>query len=208
MIGQSSFVGEERAPARAPAAGDVVGGKYRLISVLGEGGMGVVFEAEHLRLRRRVAIKFLRSEFLAIPEAVERFEREARASSRIQGTHGVEMLDVDTDVDGRPFLVMELLQGRDLEAEIRLRGALPVAEAVALVLKACAAVAEAHAAGIVHRDLKPSNLFLAEVAGAKVVKTLDFGISKSAREPEPSVTSAYATVGTPLYMSPEQLRSS
>jgi len=170
--------------------------------------MGVVFEAEHLRLRQSVALKFLKADVLVLPDAVERFEREARASCRMRGPHVVHVLDVDTDEDGRPFMVMELLRGRDLEAELTARGALPVQEAVDIVLQACAAAAEAHAAGIVHRDLKPSNLFLSEEAGARVVKVLDFGISKIARDAEPAVTSTSVTVGTPLYMSPEQVRSS
>ncbi len=206
----SSVVPEEGAP-RTPAAGDVVCGKYRLLRPLGEGGMGLVFEAEHLRLRQSVAIKFLRHEVLSLPDAVERFEREARASARLRGPHVVQVLDVDTDERGRPYMVMELLRGRDLEAELRVRGPFPVAGAVDLVLQACVAIAQAHAAGIVHRDLKPSNLFLTEEAGKRVLKVLDFGISKIAPDPDAppaSATSTCVTVGTPLYMSPEQMRSS
>jgi serine/threonine protein kinase len=206
----SSDVVEETA-ARIPAAGDVVCGKYRLLRPLGEGGMGLVFEAEHLRLRQSVALKFLRSEVLALPDALERFEREARASARIRGPHVVQVLDVDTDERGRPYMVMELLRGRDLEAELRVHGPFPVERAVDLVLQACVAVAQAHAAGIVHRDLKPSNLFLTEEAGKRVLKVLDFGISKIAPDADAapaSATSTCVTVGTPLYMSPEQMRSS
>ncbi len=191
------------------AFGDRIGGKYRLLRQLGEGGMGVVFEAEHLRLGQRVAIKFLREEVLAMPDAVVRFEREARATCRIHGSHVAQVLDVDTDERGRPYIVMELLRGRDLEAELQERGALPVREAVDWVLQACAAVADAHAAGIVHRDLKPSNLFLAEEHGTRVLKVLDFGISKIACEDRSeALTSVALTVGTPLYMSPEQVRCS
>jgi serine/threonine-protein kinase len=191
----------------APEIGDVVGGKYRLSRLLGEGGMGIVFEAEHLRLMQRVAIKWLRPDVLAMPDALERFDREARAICRMRGPHVAHVMDVDADGFGRPYMVMELLQGRDLEVELQTRGALPISEAVDWTLQACAAIAEAHKAGIVHRDLKPSNLFLAEEAGARVVKVLDFGISKLARD-EPSVTTATVTLGTPLYMSPEQVRSS
>jgi serine/threonine-protein kinase len=190
-----------------PCPGEVVGGKYRLTRALGEGGMGVVFEAEHLRLRQSVAIKYLRTDVLAQADAVERFEREARASCRMRGPHVVHVIDVDADTRGRPYIVMEMLRGRDLEAELRARGALPVAEAVDWILQACAALSGAHAAGIVHRDLKPSNLFLAEEAGTRVLKVLDFGISKVALD-EPTMTAAAVTVGTPLYMSPEQVRSS
>jgi serine/threonine-protein kinase len=206
----SSDVVDETA-VRIPAAGDVVCGKYRLLRPLGEGGMGLVFEAEHLRLRQSVAIKFLRSEVLVMPDALERFEREARASARLRGPHVVQVLDVDTDERGRPYMVMELLRGRDLEAELRVHGPFPVERAVDLVLQACVAVAQAHAAGVVHRDLKPSNLFLTEEAGKRVLKVLDFGISKIAPETDPappSATSTCMTVGTPLYMSPEQMRSS
>jgi len=208
---ETSSVVCEEGTARTPTAGDVVCAKYRLLRPLGEGGMGLVFEAEHLRLRQSVAIKFLRQEVLALPDAVERFEREARASARIRGPHVVQVLDVDTDERGRPYMVMELLRGRDLEAELRVRGPFPIAAAVDLVLQACVAVAQAHAAGIVHRDLKPSNLFLTEEAGKRVLKVLDFGISKispDADAPPASATSTCVTVGTPLYMSPEQMRSS
>ena len=191
------------------APGDTIGGKYRVVRQLGEGGMGLVFEAEHLRLGQRVAMKFLRSDALAMPDAVARFEREARACCRIRGPHIAHVLDVDTDEGGRPYIVMELLRGRDLEAELGSRGALPLREAVDWVLQACAAVAEAHAAGIVHRDLKPSNLFLSEERGTRVLKVLDFGISKIACEDRSdALTSAGLTVGTPLYMSPEQVRCS
>lgn len=208
MNGTSSTVCEQAASPPPPRAGELVCGRYRLLRPLGEGGMGLVFEAEHLRLRQSVAIKFLRPEVLAMPDAIERFEREARASCRMRGPHVVHVLDVDTDELGRPFMVMELLHGRDLEAELRARGALSVTEAVDWVLQACAAVAEAHQAGIIHRDLKPSNLFLAEEFGSRVVKVLDFGISKISVDAEPAVTGVAVTMGTPLYMSPEQVRSS
>lgn len=193
--------------ATRPLPGEIVGGRYRLLRLLGEGGMGLVFEAEHVRLRQRVAIKFLRPEVAMLPEAVERFEREARASACIRGANVVHVADVDTDARGRPYIVMELLRGRDLQAELQARGPLPIAVAVDWVLQACAAASQAHAAGIVHRDLKPANLFLAEEAGTRIVKVLDFGISKIAVE-EAAVTATAVTIGTPLYMSPEQVRSS
>jgi serine/threonine-protein kinase len=186
----------------------MVGAKYRLIRPLAEGGMGVVFEAMHLRLRRGVAIKFPRPEVLPLSGAVERFEREARASGRMRGPHVVHVLDVDTDEGGRPYIVMELLRGRDLEAELRARGPLPIPQAVDWALQACRAVAHAHGAGVIHRDLKPSNLFLAEEAGVSVIKVLDFGVSKTAEDAETATTTTAVSVGTPLYMSPEQVRSS
>lgn len=194
--------------AKPPVRGAVVSGKYRLLRPLGRGGMGLVFEAEHLRLGQRVAIKFLRPDLVSFPDACSRFEREARASARLRGPHVVQVIDVDTDSEGLPYIVMERVRGRDLEAELRARGRLPIAEAVDYVLQACAALAEAHAAGIVHRDLKPSNLFLADECGMRVLKVLDFGISKISQESEAWVTSAAITLGTPLYMSPEQVRSS
>jgi serine/threonine-protein kinase len=208
MNESSSIVAEEAQRPPVPKTGERISGKYRLGEPLGEGGMGIVFEAEHMRLRQSVAIKFLRPEVLAMPDAMERFEREARASGRMRGPHVVQVLDVDNDEFGRPYMVMELLRGRDLEVEIQARGALPVPEAVDWVLQACAAVTEAHQAGIIHRDLKPSNLFLAEEFGKRVVKVLDFGISKLAVDAEPAVTGIAVTMGTPLYMSPEQVRSS
>jgi serine/threonine-protein kinase len=186
----------------------VVGEKYLLVRPLGEGGMGLVFEAAHLRLRRNVAIKFLRPDALTMPDALARFEREARATAGMRSPHVVHVLDVDSDQFGRPYIVMELLRGHDLETELRSRGPLPIAQAVDFVLQACAAVRDAHEAGVVHRDLKPSNLFLSYENGAQVIKVLDFGISKIACESEPWVTSTAVTVGTPLYMSPEQVRSS
>ena len=208
MNESSSVLGHGAPVVLMPRVGDVVGGKYRLTRRIGEGGMGVVFEAVHSRLRQSVAIKFLRPDVLLLPDAVERFDREARASGRMRGPHVVHLLDVDTDVAGRPYMVMELLRGRDLEAELRAHGPMSVPEVVDWALQACAALTAAHAAGIVHRDLKPSNLFLAEESGARVLKVLDFGISKFSREADLAVTSTAMIVGTPLYMSPEQVRSS
>ena len=203
----SATANERAATPPLPDVGDLAGGKYRLVRLLGKGGMGIVFEAEHVRLRQSVAIKYLRPELIALPDAVARFEREARAISRMRGPHAARIVDVDRDDLGRPYMVMEVLRGRDLEVELRARGRLPIEEAVDWVLQACAAIAQAHAAGIVHRDLKPSNLFLASEGDALVLKVLDFGISKLARDdPEPTTTSD--CVGTPIYMAPEQLRSS
>jgi serine/threonine protein kinase len=207
MLEASSMTACKLGASQPPSPGDVVCGRYRLIRLLGEGGMGLVFEAEHLRMRQSVAVKFLRPEVLARPGAIARFEREARASASIRGPHVVQVLDVDTDEHGRPYMVMELLRGRDLEAELHARGALPVAEAVDLVLQACVGVAQAHARGIIHRDLKPSNLFLAAEAGKHVLKVLDFGISKIVIDAELCLTSDAVTIGTPLYMSPEQMRA-
>jgi serine/threonine protein kinase len=189
-----------------PEPGDTIDGKYSLVRVLGTGGMGVVFEAEHLRLKQRCAIKMLSPEMLRETEIIHRFEREARASALLKSPHVTRVTDVATTPDGVPYIVMELLVGRDLDGELQAHGRIPFPLAVDYLLQACAAVAEAHAAGIIHRDLKPGNLFLAQDPDGVMVKVLDFGISKM-MEDDSKLTSAGMTMGTALYMSPEQLRS-
>lgn len=180
-------------------------GKYEIVRPIGRGGFGLVYEAKHLGLRARVAIKVLLREGRQHPQTLERFRREAWASAQIASPHVVRVTDVDVLEDGTPFIVMELLQGRDLEAELQARGRLPIRELVGYVLQAASAIHEAHLRGVVHRDLKPNNLFLAEHGGTRSIKVLDFGLSKIASEL--SVTKTRAQLGTPLYMSPEQLRS-
>ncbi len=190
--------------------GDVVDGKYRIDGVLGAGGMGVVLRATHLGLDRKVAIKFLLAEALARPDIVARFAREARAAAKIMSEHVARVLDVGALASGAPYLVMEYLEGEDLERVLASRGRLGVDEAAGYVLEACEAVAEAHAAGIVHRDLKPANLFLAGRAdGSKAVKVLDFGMSKvaSAGAASFALTTAKTVLGSPLYMAPEQMEN-
>jgi len=189
-----------------PEPGETFAGKYVILRRLGEGGMGVVYEALHRRLKKRVAIKVLQNEALQSPDVVARFEREARTAEQLKGPHVARVLDVDNLPDGAPFMVMELLEGVDLAAEMEARP-IPLSEAVGYILEACAAMSEAHALGIVHRDLKPGNLFIAEQGERRRIKILDFGISKLSREREVSVTSTQSTLGTPLYMSPEQIRS-
>ncbi len=211
------------APPRPPAAqalprsclpGDVIAGKYAIVRVLGEGGMGVVFEATHLKLRQRVALKMLLPDMLSHEIIVTRFEREARAAGQLRNRHAARVMDVDVTVDGLPYMVMEFLQGHDLQTELEQRGRLPCEEAVDYVLQACSAMIEAHQLGIVHRDLKPANLFLAhdgdphETRDSRIVKVLDFGISKVQNEGDASLTTAESVMGTALYMSPEQVRSS
>ncbi|MGA3122604.1 MAG: serine/threonine-protein kinase [Polyangiaceae bacterium] len=195
--------------------GDVLGGKYRIERVLGVGGMGVVVAARHIELDSRVALKFLLPELVASPEAVARFAGEARAAVQIQNEHVARVLDVGTLDNGAPYMVMEFLEGRDLSTWLEQRGPLPVEQAVEFILQACVAVADAHRLGIIHRDLKPANLFcIRRTDGQFVVKVLDFGISKLRRTPEGdrasgmSVTKTSALMGSPLYMSPEQMRSS
>ena len=196
----------------APASGTLIADKYRVERVLASGGMGVIVEAEHAALGQRVAIKFLLPEGAENAELVERFLREARAAARLRSDHVVKVFDIGTDDRGVPFMVMELLEGNDLSAEISTRGPLPVAEATSYIVEALDAIVEAHAAGIVHRDLKPSNLFLTGKAGsARRIRVLDFGISKISAGadavPNAVLTSTKSMLGSPGYMSPEQVRS-
>jgi serine/threonine protein kinase len=192
--------------AELPEPGTLFADKYVIESQLGGGAAGVVLSATHRELRQRVAIKVLRD---AGAVASERMIREARAAIALQSEHVVRVMDVGRD-QGRVFLVMEQLEGADLASVLKSRGPLPVAEAVDCVLQACAGVAEAHARGVVHRDLKPSNLFLTKRAdGSPLVKVLDFGISKSSeaeQETEASLTGPAEVLGSPMYMSPEQVR--
>jgi serine/threonine protein kinase len=200
--------------ANAPVnPGDVLDGKYRVVGTLGAGGIGVVVEAVHAQLERQVAIKFLLPDANRIPHVVARFTREARAAARLKGEHVTRVLDVGALPDGSPYMVMEYLAGTDLSQVVAERGSLAIVDAVDYVLQACEALAEAHAARIVHRDLKPANLFLTRTAdGEPLVKVLDFGISK-ALDSEPgtaglALTASTTMIGTPLYMSPEQMRDS
>ena len=186
--------------------GDVIDNKYRVEGILGEGGMGVVVAAMHLELEKRVALKFLLPEAFSNLEAVQRFVREARAASKIHSEHVARIYDTGRLEDGSPFQVMELLDGEDLAKVLSTRGAVAVEDAVSYVLQASEALAEAHAAGIVHRDLKPANLFLARKQDrTTILKVLDFGISKNLASTEKGLTRSNAIVGSPFYMSPEQL---
>ena len=190
--------------------GDVLAGKYRVERVLGRGGMGVVVAALHLQLQQRVALKFLLPEGLQRPEMLARFSREARAAARIRSEHVARVVDVGTLDSGVPYIVMEYLEGGDLSEHLAKHGPLAVARAAELALEACEGLAEAHALGIVHRDLKPANLFLARSTDrTDCLKILDFGISKivSPDEPEFNMTQTGAVVGSPYYMSPEQMQS-
>lgn len=189
------------------SVGDVVGRKYRIDRVLGEGGMGVVVAATDTQLERRVAIKFLLPGALGNPEIVARFSREARAAAKIRSEHVARVIEVGELDAGTPYMVMEYLEGCDLAERIRAEPPVSASDAARFVLQACEALAEAHAAGIVHRDLKPANLFLAQQPDHSVsVKVLDFGISK-APVGTGGITSTQAVMGSPHYMSPEQLVS-
>jgi serine/threonine-protein kinase len=193
-------------------SGELLAGKYRVERVIGEGGMGVVLAARHEGLNTNVAIKLLREVALEHTDVVGRFMREARAAVSLRSEHVARVFDVGKLDDGRPFIVMERLEGSDLGEVIEKGPLLPVPTAVDYVLQACEAIAEAHRAGIVHRDLKPKNLFLTQaVHGHPLVKVLDFGISKvdTSQSPgEMQLTKTTEVIGSPSYMSPEQLRSS
>jgi serine/threonine-protein kinase len=212
--------GAVRRPAKErfePTPGLLVAGRYRVERVIGEGGMGVVVAATHVELDQQVAIKFLLPEAMRHPEVVERFLREAKVAARVKSEHVARVSDVGkVEVDGGdevPFIVMEYLEGNDLGAVIDVAGRLPLDEACELGLQACEALAEVHAAGIVHRDLKPSNLFVTRRSdGSPLLKLLDFGISKLTVRPDdesadPALTATATIMGSPSYMSPEQLRS-
>jgi tRNA A-37 threonylcarbamoyl transferase component Bud32 len=200
-------VSDEQSIAGVPAPGQVIAGKYKVEAVLGAGGMGVVLAARHEVLGQRVAIKYLLPEVArAHKESAERFMREARASIELRSEHVARVLDVGTDTEGAAFMVMEFLEGQDLQKASR-AGPLAVSDVVEYVLQAAEALAEAHDLGIVHRDLKPANLFLASRRdGSPLVKVLDFGISKLAKS-ERGITRTDAVMGSPGYMSPEQIRS-
>ncbi|MBX3227006.1 MAG: serine/threonine protein kinase [Labilithrix sp.] len=199
--------------AQLPRPGDMIAGKYVLDRLLGQGGMGAVFAARHLELSKAVAIKFMLAD-ASNAEASQRFKNEARAAANIQSEHVVRVDDVGDEM-GYAYMVLELLEGQDLAQLLEKDPVkrLPPHVAAGYVLQGCKGVMQAHAIGIVHRDLKPSNLFLAQRKdGTQVVKVLDFGISKaqgsSALAASPSaLTSTKAMLGSPLYMSPEQLRN-
>ena len=198
---------------RVPVPGDVIAAKFRVERVLGVGGMGVVVAAHHMQLERLVAIKFMRDDAAQDAQAVGRFLREARAAVALTNEHVAKVLDVGTLESGAPYMVMEYLSGEDLDQLLRREGRLSVSAATDALLQACEAIAEAHSLGIVHRDLKPANLFATTRAdGSRLVKVLDFGISKATTVGATAAEAAQLTstgmvMGSPMYMSPEQVRS-
>ncbi len=194
--------------------GELLAGKYRVEQVLGAGGMGYVVAALHEQLGQRVAVKLLVPELCENQDSVTRFLREARAAVRIQSEHVARVIDVGELTNGAPYMVMEFLSGRDLAEELDQPEQLEIPQAIDYLLQASEAVAEAHSIGVIHRDLKPANLFLTKRPdGSPLVKVLDFGISKainiddSELEPAPpSLTATHSLLGSPSYMSPEQIR--
>ena len=189
--------------------GTVLVGKYRVERVVGQGGMGIVVAARHEQLDDRVAIKLMQPSVATNPEAVARFVREARAAAKIKSEHVARVSDVGTLESGEPYMVMEYLEGADLSVLLQQQGRLPVEAAADYILQACEAIGQAHELGIVHRDLKPANLYLTNRRdGLPLVKVLDFGISKiTTAAVDSSMTRTSALMGSPLYMSPEQMNS-
>ncbi len=195
-------------PQQSPTVpGSVLAGKYRVERILGQGGMGVVVEARHIALDERVALKFLLPEYASHPEAAARFLREARNAVKIKSEHVARVSDVGTLDGGAPYMVMEFLEGRDLSGVLEKTGVIAISDAVDYVIQGCEAIAEAHSHGIVHRDLKPANLFLSKRPdGMPIVKVLDFGISKNSGPGVDNLTKTTASMGSALYMSPEQMQ--
>jgi serine/threonine protein kinase len=193
-------------------SGLIVGGKFRLDAVIGRGGMGSVWSATHSTLGHRVAVKLVAREFVRSPEALRRFDAEAKAAARLASRHVVQVFDNGTLDDGTPYIAMEMLSGENLAQRVERQGSLPLNDVVDILSQCCKGLARAHAAGIVHRDIKPDNIFLARAPDEdrEVVKILDFGVAKITlgEEGSTSQTGTGAVLGTPLYMSPEQARGS
>jgi serine/threonine-protein kinase len=196
---------EQRAPASDPLIGEVIGRTFRIVRMLGEGGMARLYEAEHLRIDERYAVKVIHDDLARDPDLLARFEREARAAARIHSEHVVRLVDVLRTQDNRPCLVTELLEGEDLQAMLDRVKHLSVAEAIPIARQICHAVAAAHAVGVIHRDLKPSNVFLCKSPGGPLVKVFDFGVAKL-EDDEKLLTRTDTIMGTAAYMAPEQAR--
>jgi eukaryotic-like serine/threonine-protein kinase len=184
--------------------GQVLGRTYRVARVLGQGGMARLYEATHVRIGARYAVKVIHDDLARDPDQLVRFEREARAAGRIHSDHVVRLVDVLRTPDDRPCIVTELLEGEDLQALLDRSGKLSVEEAVPIARQICRAMAAAHAVGVIHRDLKPSNVFLCKGDGAPGVKVFDFGVAKLADDEK--LTRTDAVMGTAAYMAPEQAR--
>jgi serine/threonine protein kinase/TolA-binding protein len=205
---QAQFELQDEDEAEPDLMGSEVDGRYRVMELIGEGGMGKVYLAEHVEIGKRVALKVLHPSYSRMPDLVERFRREARAASKIGHPNIVDVTDSGTTADGSVYFVMEYLEGVELGSVIEREGALDVARALKMTGQICRALSAAHREGIIHRDLKPENIFLITRDGtADVVKVLDFGIAKTTEAEaarERRLTSPGMAMGTPEYMSPEQ----
>ena len=197
-------------PAVLVTPGDVIAGKYEVEKIIGRGGMGIVVAARHVHLNERVALKLLLPSATQTREFRERFMREAQVTAKFRSEHIARVTDVGILDSGSPYMIMEYLDGQDLRQVMKNGGPLPVSIAVEYIVQACEGMAEAHSFGVVHRDLKPSNLFLTQRRdGSDLIKVLDFGISKAILREDveaSDLTSAGTLLGSPRYMSPEQLR--
>jgi serine/threonine-protein kinase len=192
--------------AKSSLDGTVLDSSYRLVRTVGEGGMGAVYEGIQLRLNQRVAVKLMAREMAANQDAYARFRREAEITSALDHPHIVHVRDFGLAPGGEPYLVMEYLEGEDLEHRLERVGRFSLAHTLHIVKQVASALAATHLKGIVHRDLKPANIFLVNAAGeTDFVKVLDFGISK-VQTSSTTLTKLRMTVGTPRYMSPEQAR--
>ncbi|WP_437316156.1 serine/threonine-protein kinase [Sorangium sp. So ce385] len=193
--------------ATDPMVGELLAGSFCITGVIGAGGMGRVYVAEHIRLPKRFAVKVPHEHFASHREAMARFEREAQTIARVGNEHVIDVVDVVRLKDGRPCMVTELLKGEDLGSLLDQVGKLPLPTAITISRQVCRGLAAAHAAGVVHRDLKPSNLFLVRREGGSIhVKILDFGVAKVLDGAD--LTRTGSVVGTPQYMAPEQARGS
>lgn len=190
-----------------PRPGAVIDGRYRVERPLGTGGMGAVVAATHLELRQEVAIKVLLPTVAKSEEANARFLREGRAAARLTSPYAAKVFDTGRLPSGEPYLVMELLAGRDLRSHMATTARVSLEQAAEWVLQAAHALGEAHRLHVIHRDVKPANLFLAETSAGTIVKVLDFGVSKQADDGASDLTNTAAILGTPRYMAPEQMRS-
>lgn len=192
--------------------GQLIDGRWKVIRLLGQGGMGAVYEAQNISIGKRVALKFIDAEAATDGEVVTRFQREAEAASAVESAHIVQVFDTGLTASGRPYLVMEYLPGESLGAKLRREGKLSISEATHIVAQALRGLSRAHAAGVIHRDLKPDNIFLVDRDDdPRFVKLVDFGISKIARKPGEleggTITRKGTVLGTPYYMSPEQAQA-
>ena len=198
--------------AEVPPSTGLVGGKYQLVKLIGRGGMGSVWEARHCNLGTPVAIKFIEAEYANSAEARSRFDKEAKAAATIQSKHAIQIFDNGVTDEGKPYIVMELLQGEPLDKRIDRLGKLTLQDTARILQQVSRGLSKAHERGIIHRDLKPENVFIVHNNDDddEVAKVLDFGIAKIQSSPHsPGITSSTKTgavLGTPFYMSPEQAR--